>query len=1713
MVSTQPCRARLERSVTTNFPHRRIKQSAQILNSMSGENLFTSLILLENFREDTRVYVKPIKPLCSVLDSDFFLTISPHHHHHHHQTTIMTGATSKKGTKKSANASTASQGKPPQAASSSLPDYPDSADDFVEDDFDEYLPPRARGSRGKRTSSKNPLKVQDFVARTPETRSKKKTIKIKMEPDSPTKSPSASARSSHGGSGQGAGSSGLSSSSQPIFSEQSFINPASGTSGGSAGAEPGSQMTAKPYSEPPANLEVHRAIDRMADAKAKEMSRKLEEDFAKETGDTSAWMETTIDNINLDTTMPAEGDQGLETTRPQSPSPNLGHPPAASTPIRGPNPGTTRTPTRTSPRRSPRNRKEVTSSPGKELIKNHISQFVGLARKKASRETIREEAESTAESDVDASSETVVPLEKQHSHFGQSLAKPAENSSDPNLGSKGISGQEPVCLTSHPFTKEFFGAPGQANELGAESSGFPPINPGNLHEKSISRTQSQDRTFSQERFLEVSSGMDSGIGGGLTPNQSHSGSVLDLSGQSQKPGSLKVTIKLNQPSSHAIGLEGHVEAESTSAQPPSPPPPPPPALPIPSAMRLAAGGPTGLESPASSNVTEVLSPTVKGPFKSQEEEDEEAMAFFEEDKKMTTPPSSERVEDMEHDAIALQEAVAEGAGSGDGNNHVVAIFNPDQLGAGPSGSGSTAVVPNPNGPPGNLTQMSQSQDVVMSGDPAEEGLYSNGTPAHQTTAVRVTEVVAAQQLREAVVVDPATGQTQVISQTEQRIIQNNASSGFQGHPDSRETLASSHSHITTYPAQYLPTQAQIVSQQQPPHPPQPSPHIHPIQPMQPVQPYYPNPEIPQFQPQPHPNQNQPQFQQPPPNHQSQQHPPNHQFQQPPPNHYHPGRNDQNQSHNIHTHNHNPHPAHPESQPNHLNHPHPHQDPSGHGIQHHPQSLLAPPPPPPPTAQNQLYPNAFPPLVREDPRPRHRQPNPNDPNNPATTSSTSNHSSTHNLYKGRRKTLADSDLFKQGSDRKAEAATEPAATSGGDGVRPAAAGLTPSQPATVTPEVEMKDVNASTTDRSDSNQPPAAPRTDDSIQAATKRLISVPAGEKPPPERDPKNPQYDFRGLEQRDLDVNAMKLWNQSVRIKEFEIIFGTRDPAADPTEATEEFYRETGYRRELSVNHIMAALRNAWTPEVAEELLKKAQVEGPEQDRARLCLLQIAIDKLMVPAMQKKKGLRNAKGKKKTPEEAAAVLRMREIQSQMAKDKKDTGTKKAGKSQPQPGPSTSSSSAPKPDNAAANTPTQKPSAKSTRPLARQPSSSRDQTASKGRGDYRTRGQQHGERGRGGASGSRGRGRDRSRSEHGRRHQTPASDQLGRSQPPSRQDRHRHQDRRDKSKSDNNSRNDSSNLNNAQINSSSEVAVSNATASGQGSSHGQGSRATASATATVTTSSAGASASGSGTQSSSSSREAENPADHAQTFSQESIQQHDESLPEQAGAARGGDQGPQPPVATDADSLRLVVSGKSIDPEHINISQGEAVERLIPWIGREVESTQRGTAADQVGLRDIHFDFGRIIIHPSSQEGGEWIAQAIRTRMQSDNHPMGFDCEWNGNLDPVAELTVKTRAMGKESEEEVRKLIEAENGGLCNLNIALCGWPVHLAGGTRFLRFWDEHGYRIIKFIATKGVVEAIMADPHRGKVYIGHLMGTVRHERSDVVPGAEIAYRRQYSN
>ena len=94
-------------------------------------------------------------------------------------------------------------------------------------------------------------------------------------------------------------------------------------------------------------------------------------------------------------------------------------------------------------------------------------------------------------------------------------------------------------------------------------------------------------------------------------------------------------------------------------------------------------------------------------------------------------------------------------------------------------------------------------------------------------------------------------------------------------------------------------------------------------------------------------------------------------------------------------------------------------------------------------------------------------------------------------------------------------------------------------------------------------------------------------------------------------------------------------------------------------------------------------------------------------------------------------------------------------------------------------------------------------------------------------------------------------------------------------------------------------------------------------------------------------------------------------------------------------------------------------------------------------------------------------------------------------------------------------MIEGEDGGLVNLNIALCQWANHLRGGARFIKFWDEpnNGQRVIKFTAIQGVVEAIMANPHPGRAYIGYGMGSVRHDRHDVVPGTQISYKRQYSH
>ena len=121
--------------------------------------------------------------------------------------------------------------------------------------------------------------------------------------------------------------------------------------------------------------------------------------------------------------------------------------------------------------------------------------------------------------------------------------------------------------------------------------------------------------------------------------------------------------------------------EGTSAVPATlalqqPPPPPPPVMPA-AGSQAETGGPSGLESPTSSNTTEVLSQTVKGPFdKTAEEVDEEETNEMlqeydnlPEHEKSTPPPSSDGA--MEVDDLDLDSAAA---GGGDVNAAAVVFF-------------------------------------------------------------------------------------------------------------------------------------------------------------------------------------------------------------------------------------------------------------------------------------------------------------------------------------------------------------------------------------------------------------------------------------------------------------------------------------------------------------------------------------------------------------------------------------------------------------------------------------------------------------------------------------------------------------------------------------------------------------------------------------------------------------------------------------------------------------------------------------------------------------------------------------------------------------------------------------------------------------------------------------------------------------------------------
>ena len=619
------------------------------------------------------------------------------------------------------------------------------------------------------------------------------------------------------------------------------------------------------------------------------------------------------------------------------------------------------------------------------------------------------------------------------------------------------------------------------------------------------------------------------------------------------------------------------------------------------------------------------------------------------------------------------------------------------------------------------------------------------------------------------------------------------------------------------------------------------------------------------------------------------------------------------------------------------------------------------------------------------------------------------------------------------------------------------------------------------------------------QPPTLQLIHVPPNTRPPPSRIPKDPMYEDRGIAQRDLDNHQWKLWCQEDRLREAEILFGTRDHIQNPTPQTTEFFDRTGYRQDVTMNHIMAALRNTPYATTSSDLLEASRLPGAEAVNARNLLLDVAVNNMMVQKKQKAAGLRSAKGRRRTPEEAKAALEVREIQLRLQEARRIKGKGKGkGKSssstsrpaQAEPGPSQGGAGGSGGQGRQPSAPQPPPSEPQPGPSRR----SRQEQAPARESTDRDRSRSQVGRGRG-QNGRGGRGRSR----------TPASDKLGRSanlEPMP-------------STSGNNfrSRNQNQTQNQSNFNA-------NAQISGQGSS-----QATASISGTVRSQEAGR---GSGTRSGL--QRQPNPdvpnssTDSAQILSQSS--QNSGSQPDanhsitdqstvSASGRCAGDNGPQPPAPENADdTVRLIVSGHLGHPQEIDIAEGEAKSRLMPWIGREVMATQRsGANGGQITLRSMTYQSGRIVIHPCNQEAGERLAVIIRGQMKSENHPAGFSAEFNESLDQVAELTIRCPQMGRP--EEVRGLIEAVDGGLVSLNVANGGWPAGLsAGEVRYLRHWDEPngGMRLIRFTATRRVVEAIMSPPHSGEAYIGYLMGTVKHDRADVKPGTQINYKRPYA-
>ena len=116
-----------------------------------------------------------------------------------------------------------------------------------------------------------------------------------------------------------------------------------------------------------------------------------------------------------------------------------------------------------------------------------------------------------------------------------------------------------------------------------------------------------------------------------------------------------------------------------------------------------------------------------------------------------------------------------------------------------------------------------------------------------------------------------------------------------------------------------------------------------------------------------------------------------------------------------------------------------------------------------------------------------------------------------------------------------------------------------------------------------------------------KLIHFKPGQQPPLSRTPGSAEYVNHGDQQYQIDLAAVKSWKEGVKLGKAELVFRTPNHITHPTPETKEFFDRTGMRKDLSINHLMAAILNNEKVKVAEQALSSSSTTSPPRSRGSL--------------------------------------------------------------------------------------------------------------------------------------------------------------------------------------------------------------------------------------------------------------------------------------------------------------------------------------------------------------------------------------------------------------------------------------------------------------------------------------------------------------------------------